>query len=97
MLQGMEEGVASVKAEVVDGVNKVQADVSETVTNGIEQVREEVCLLEISTHFQVTEGMASSVSQLTGEVDMLAGGLGLVDAEADGELMAEAEKVTKVL
>ena len=43
--------------------------------------------------------MASGVSQLTGEVDMLAGGLGLVDAEADGGLMAEAgaEKVTKVL
>ena len=49
MMQGMEEGVASVKAEVVDGVNKVQADVSETVTNGIEQVRAEVYLLGIST------------------------------------------------
>ena len=34
----MEEGVASIKAEVMDGVNKVQADVSESVNNGIEQV-----------------------------------------------------------
>ena len=45
ILQGVEEGVASIKAEVVDGVNKVQADVSESVTNGIEQVRERVCFL----------------------------------------------------
>ena len=52
--------------------------------------------------------MASGVSQLTGEVDMLAGGLGLIDAEADGLVdgadgglidgaEAAAEKVTKVL
>ena len=38
----MEEGVDTIKAEVLDGVNKVQADVSESVTNGIEQVREMV-------------------------------------------------------
>ena len=38
---------------------------------------------------QVTEGMASGVSQLTGEVDVLAGGLGLVDG-AEGGLMDEA-------
>ena len=34
----MEEGGASVKAEVVDGVNKVQKNVSESVTNRVEQV-----------------------------------------------------------
>ena len=34
----MEEGVASVKAEVVEGVNKVQKNVSESVTNRVEQV-----------------------------------------------------------
>ena len=60
----------------------------------------------------MTEGMASGVNQLTGEVDMLAGGLGLVDGGADGLVdgadgglmdgatgMAEVavEKVTKVL
>ena len=38
ILQGVEEGVASIKTEVMDGVNKVQADVSESVNNGIEQV-----------------------------------------------------------
>ena len=46
--------------------------------------------------------MASGVNKLTGEVDMLAGGLGLVDGGADGGLvdgatgMAEAA-VEKVL
>ena len=39
IFQGVEEGVDTIKAEVLDGVNKVQADVSESVTNGIEQVR----------------------------------------------------------
>ena len=38
ILQGVEEGVASMKAEVMDGVNEVQANVSESVNNGIEQV-----------------------------------------------------------
>ena len=49
--------------------------------------------------------MASGVNQLTGEVDMLAGGLGLVDGGADQGLMDGAtgmaevavEKMSKVL
>ena len=45
---------------------------------------------ELADIVQVTEGMASGVSQLTGEVDMLAGGLGLVDG-AEGGLMDVAE------
>ena len=53
----MEEGVATVKAEVVDGVNKVQADVSESVTNGIEQVRERVCFLGKPAHFCPTPSL----------------------------------------
>ena len=48
-----------------------------------------VCL-GIADIVQVTEGMASGVSHLTGEVDMLAGGLGLVDG-AEGGLMDVAE------
>ena len=38
ILQGMEEGVTSIKAEVV---NKVQEDLSEGVNNGIEQVMQQ--------------------------------------------------------
>ena len=41
ILQGVEEGVTSIKTELVNGVNKVQADMSESVTNGIEQVMQQ--------------------------------------------------------
>ena len=40
---------------------------------------------ELADTVQVSEGMAGGVSQVTGEVDMLANGLGLIDG-ADGGL-----------
>ena len=45
---------------------------------------------------QVTECMVSGVNQLTGEVDMLAGGLGLVDGGADGGLVDGATGMAEV-
>ena len=53
-LQGVVEGVETIKAEVVDGINKVQADMSESITNGIEKVRQRVqlCILGIVIFWQ---------------------------------------------